>query len=447
VTDAITELETSLPLALHGKRRRATVHWTDSEGAHAIPLERSTLLGSAEQAPLRVVDSRVSRLHAELELTDEGVTVRDVGSTNGTWLGAVRLELAHLMGDTILRVGSMDVRITFDAKPSTVPLWPEDHFGELLGRSEAMRELFLNLNQFSHSEAPVLIRGETGSGKELVASCLHALSKRAQAPFVVVDCAALSEPLLESELFGHVKGAFTGAVSNREGAFEAADGGTVFIDEIGELPLSMQPKLLRVLESHTVRRVGQNTHRRVDVRFVAATHRDLEAMVAKGQFREDLFFRLAVLPVHVPPLRERADDIPLLLNHFLKGRPVELAAAHREILLKLPWPGNVRELRTFAERLVSLGADRTLAMAKGSAPASSADEPRAAPVTMATGLPTLEVDVDVPFKDLRARWVDHLEREYIGALLGRYQRDVGAVAERAGLDRSYIHRLVRKHEL
>ncbi len=288
----------------------------------------------------------------------------------------------------------------------------------------------------------MLIHGETGTGKELVAQELHAASRRSAHPFAVVDCASLPDNLLEAELFGHARGAFTGAVAARAGSIEAADGGTVFLDEIGELPLAMQPKLLRVLESRTVRRVGETEHRNVDVRFICATHRDLEAMVARGQFREDLFFRLSVLPLRVPPLRERAGDVALLLGHFLAEKhaaPLDTAAV--ELVSAQRWPGNVRELKSFAERVAAFGAERALAMLKG----TEAPEPAARKAPTAGGPPG--IDVSVPFKTLREQWLEQLEREYLDALVKKVGRDTGALAEAAGLDRSYVNRLLKKHGL
>jgi DNA-binding NtrC family response regulator len=403
------------------------------------------VMGTAEGVPLRVADARVSRLHAELQLVDNGVWVRDLGSTNGTWVDAVRVDRIRFERDGAFRLAGLDVAVAFEA-PTKVPLWPQDRLGSLLGRSEAMRELFMQLTKVAASEASVLIHGETGTGKELVAQELHAASRRASGPFVVVDCAALPETLLEAELFGHARGAFTGAVAARTGSIEAADGGTVFLDEVGELPLSMQPKLLRVLESRTVRRVGENEARPVNVRFVCATHRDLEKLVAQGQFREDLFFRLAVLPLHVPPLRRRAEDAVLLLEHFLLGREAPpLDGPTKDLVRGHRWPGNVRQLKGFAERVAALGLERAVAMLKG----AEGPAPVALPVSPAAAHAQnpLEVDLSVPFKDLRERWTDHLERQYLAGLIGRHGRNAGALADAAGLDRSYINRLLKKHEL
>jgi transcriptional regulator of acetoin/glycerol metabolism len=262
---AQTELDHSLPLNLTRLRRGATLSWggrTLALGAGAV------VIGSADGVKVLLDDPKVSRLHAELELDDGGVWVRDLGSSNGTWVDALRIERVRFEQDGRFRVGNTTLSLTF-AEPAKIALWPEDRLGSLLGRSEPMRELFMQLTRLASSEASVLIKGETGTGKELVARELHAASKRAKGPLVVVDCASLPENLLEAELFGHTRGAFTGAVAARQGSIEAADGGTVFLDEIGELPLAMQPKLLRVLESKTVRRVGETEQRQVDVRFVS----------------------------------------------------------------------------------------------------------------------------------------------------------------------------------
>jgi transcriptional regulator with GAF, ATPase, and Fis domain len=436
-----TEIDQRLPLNLSRLRRTATLSWTDARGAHSAPITATMVLGTADGVALQVTDAKVSRLHAEVELDDGGLWIRDLGSRNGTWVDGLRVERVRFEQDGRFRVGGLTVAVSFEAQPAKVPLWPQDRLGALLGRSEAMRELFMQLAKVAASDASVLIHGETGTGKELVAQELHAASKRASGPFVVVDCASLPETLLEAELFGHARGAFTGAVSARTGSIEAADGGTVFLDEVGELPLAMQPKLLRVLESHTVRRVGETEQRPVNVRFVSATHRDLEGLVAQGQFREDLFFRLAVLPLYVPPLRARPGDLPQLLEHFLAGRnAAPLDQPTLELLAAQRWPGNVRQLRSFAERVAALGLERALAMLKG----TEAPQP-AAPSPTSTG--PLTVDASMPFKELRERWTEHLEREYLTALIAKVGRNAGTLADAAGLDRSYVNRLLRKHGL
>ncbi len=328
---------------------------------------------------------------------------------------------------------------------------PTRRFGPLLGQSLAMRELFSKLARVAPSDASILIHGETGSGKELVARAVHEASGRARKPFIVVDCGAVSETLMDAELFGHTKGAFTGAHQQRIGALEAAHGGTVFLDEIGELPLSMQPKLLRVLESGTIRRVGESAHRRIDVRFVCATHRDLPAMVSRGVFREDLYFRLAVFPVRVPALRERLDDVELLVRTFAGD---EMAAFEPALLAQLksrPWRGNVRELRNFVERVRALGAHEALS-------ALTESEEIKEPVSQV--LPRVELASDATelrhphepsfeqsFRSFREQWIDFGEQEFVRKLLDRHARNVAAAASSVGVDRSYLYRLMRKHGL
>ncbi|MEZ4411220.1 MAG: sigma 54-interacting transcriptional regulator [Polyangiales bacterium] len=422
--------------ALSATRRRPTLAGTDPAGAHAHPLDGRATLGSAPGVDLIVSDPAVSRMHAEFELRDDGAWVRDLGSRNGTFVEGLRVESARVPDGGQVRVGGVTVTVRAAPDATPVDLWAGERFGPLLGRSVAMRELFAKLDRVAKVDAAVLLQGETGTGKELVAEAIHGASTRASAPFVIVDCGALPENLLEAELFGHAKGAFTGAAGARAGAIEAADGGTVFLDEVGELPLSMQPKLLRAVESRSVRRLGETQYRKVDVRFVSATHRDLRAMVNAGAFREDLYFRLAVLPLTLPPLRARRDDVPALVEHFLPASATGMLGPEvmRELASR-PWLGNVRELRNFVDRAVALGAREAMAL--------SATAPRA-PVD-ASAMPP--VDTAVPFKELRERWVDHLEREYVKALLAAHGGNVSAVANAAGLDRTYVHRLIRKHDL
>lgn len=421
------------PGAIHG---RTQVRWTDTRGARTAVIEGTGVMGSSASVDVTIMDAAVSRMHAELSFREDGLWIRDLGSRNGTYVGGVFVREARLAEGDRVRVGGTTLTIHgLDAVEADV--WPAEQFGPLLGRSVKMRELFARLARVAPTDVSVLVTGETGSGKELVAQALHDGSPRAKGPFVVVDCAALPEKLLESELFGHARGAFTGAAQARAGAIEAADGGTVFLDEVGELPAEMQPKLLRVLESHTVRRLGETAHRKVNVRFVTATHRDLRRMVNEGTFREDLYFRICVVPLVVPPLREHAEDIPLLVRHFLRAGARELSPDVMREISTRPWSGNVRELRNFVDRAMALGATEALAL-------SAADASGANPAT-ATGFPP--VNTDRPFKDLRDEWLDYLESEYIRGMLLRHKGNISAAAEAAGLDRSYVHRLIRKHRL
>jgi len=419
-------------------RRSVQIHWTDARGARSASVDGRAVLGSAPDADVVVADRAVSRIHAELEVRDEGVWLRDLGSTNGTFIEGVQISLARVPDAGRVRLGSTVLDFARAAEPTPIDLWPHDRFGPLLGGSARMRELFARLSRIAATDSTVLIQGETGTGKELVARAIHDASSRASEPFVIVDCAALVESVLEAELFGHAKGAFTGAVAARTGAIETADKGTVFLDEIGELPLSVQPKLLRVLESRTVRPIGETAHRKIDVRFVSVTHRDLRTMVNTGAFREDLFFRLSVLPVAVPPLRERSEDIPMLMEHFARGSTEKLGPELRDEILRRPWLGNVRELRNFVERVLALGPKEALAL--------SSPTPAAVPAG-GDAWSVLEATFSGPLPAAREAWMDQLEREYVRRLLERHGRNVNAAAQEAGVNRTYIYRLIRKHDL
>jgi transcriptional regulator with GAF, ATPase, and Fis domain len=417
-------------------RSQPELAWTDEAGPHRQLVAGRTTLGSAPGTQVRIADREVSRLHAELEPTERGTWVRDLGSRNGTFVGNLLVTAALVPDGAHIRLGGTELTLRYPPQPSPIELWPEERFGGLIGASPAMRELFAHMALVAKSDAPVLILGETGTGKELAARAVHDASARAAGPFEIIDCAALSASLIEAELFGHARGAFTGAVGAQAGSFEAAAGGTIFLDEIAELSPAMQPKLLRVLESQTVKRLGETEHRRVDVRLVTATHRDLRRMVNAGAFREDLYFRIAVLPLVLPPLRARQADIPLLYRHFLRGRQPLEPVSERE-LAQQPWLGNVRELRNFAERVCAVGTRGPFdagSIAVGAPGASP--PPGAAPVPF-----------EQPFKDFRERWIDHGEREYVSRLLERHGRNVAAAAESAGVDRTYLYRLIRKHGL
>ena len=419
------------PLAFATRAERSRYILAREETGERWNVDERMVLGSSAGVDLQVHDRTVSRLHAELAPRPDGLYVQDLDSSNGTFIEGVRVGVARLASGQRLRVGTTSFLLETEEPISRESLWPSDRYGPLIGRSEVMRDLFRRIARIAATESTVLLQGETGTGKELVASAIHDASGRGTGPFVVVDCASLPANLLEGELFGHVKGAFTGASSERPGAIEAASGGTLFLDEIGELPLSMQPSLLRVLESRKIRRLGETRMRDVDLRVVAATHRDLRAMVNEGTFREDLYFRLAVIPLFLPPLRDRQDDIPLLVQRFLPAGAT-LPAAVMEQLSRRAWQGNVRELRNWVERIVALGPaaldlpDATTPPSKGSLP---------------------KVDLDEPFKAQRERWLTHLEREYVAGLLDRHHGEVTAAADAAGLDKSYIHRLARKHRL
>jgi transcriptional regulator with PAS, ATPase and Fis domain len=303
----------------------------------------------------------------------------------------------------------------------------------------------------ARSEANILVLGESGTGKELIARAIHANSPRAGRAFVPVDCASLPEQLLESELFGHEKGAFTGADRTKPGLIEAAHRGTLFLDEIAELPSPLQVKLLRALQERQIRRVGSTSLVDVDVRFVSATNRDLRDAIAKGQFREELYYRVNVIAIRLPPLRERAGDVKLLALAFLKkygqGRIAGIEDAAMAVLEAYPWPGNVRELQNVIERACALAEDKTIT--RRDLPDNVLIPVAAAPGPLPSGpdLSGPDAGADLPLKDAKARWMEVLEGTYLRDLLARHDGNISAAAKAAGIDRKTFHRLVNKYQL
>jgi DNA-binding NtrC family response regulator len=400
---------------------------------------RPVVVGADRRCDLILEDDQVSRRHAELQVTPEGVRVRDLGSTNGTWWQGSRIADAVVPGGASIRIGSTSIRLSPGEAP-TLPPSERSRFGGLVGRSLAMRELFAVLELAAPTDATVLVEGESGTGKELVARALHDHSARARVPLVVVDCSALTDTLLDSHLFGHVRGAFTGAATERKGAFVEADGGTVFLDEIGELPLAMQTKLLRVLEAQTVQPLGSDRPVQVNTRVVAATHRNLAEMVERKEFRFDLYYRLAVVHVQLPPLRDRPDDLPLLIEHFYEGRggtSGPIAGANLDTLRGHAWPGNVRELRNVLERAWALSppgspfAALRLWMQPGMAAPAREDE--------------AAVDTSLPFKEAKERWIDQFERRYLARVFEQHDGNITRAADYAGINRRHFRELLHKH--
>jgi len=406
-------------------------------------------IGTAQGNSLVLKDPTVSRFHLELRRDAGGVVVTDHGSTNGTLLGSVLLRDSHAVvpHGTTLALGDTRVRVV-DGDVVTIDLGPT-RFGGLLGTTPAMRQLMALLAQASSSDAPVLILGESGTGKELAARAVHDSSSRARGPFVVVDCGAVSPAIFTSELFGHEKGAFTGAARRHAGAFERANGGTIFLDEIAELPPSLQPALLGALERRSIRRVGGSADISIDVRVISATHRDLWADINTGSFRLDLFYRLAVLIVQLPALRERPEEIGLLVEHFVREAGHE-GSAHQLVsvdalkqMKAYAWPGNVRELRNVVEASLVTGAP----------PALGGQTVATAPSVVATALaaedePSADhASLDRTYKDARREVVEEFEKRYLRRLLERTEGNVRRAAREARMDRSYLIDLLRKHGL
>ena len=378
-------------------------------------------------------DPTVSRFHCEVRIDDTVARVVDTSSRNGTIVDGVVVRDAYLRDGSRIQLGTTAVRTKYGAASTPVKLSDSEQFGLLVGQSVSMRAMFSLLERAAKAEATILIEGETGTGKTIAARSIHEHSSRRDGPFVILDCGAIPSNLLESELFGHERGAFTGADAKRIGALEEAHGGTLFLDEIGELPLDLQPKLLGSLEGRWVRRVGSNQTRDVDVRIVAATNRDLREEVNAGRFRSDLYYRLAVIRVELPPLRRRRADIPILARRLLQ----QLGATGDAIdslftdelhgkLQGAAWPGNVRELRNYLERCLVFEELAPLA---------------------STALDDSGKDYSqLCYADARDNALRDFERGYLQSLLERHER-VSAAAKHAGIDRTYFYRLLRRHGL
>jgi transcriptional regulator with GAF, ATPase, and Fis domain len=434
-TRAVQTPETSVgiqALVLSGKGKGTSVR-----------LGERLRIGKAPDNELVLLDDTVSRHHCELLRADGGVLVRDLGSTNGTRVQGAKVSEAIVQPGAVLRVGEVEIALRATVRSVEVLPSEKTSFGGVIGQSLAMRSIFGVLERIAPTEATVLLEGETGTGKDVLARAIWHESARPQGPFVVVDCGAVSYSLLESELFGHERGAFTGAVASRQGAFELAEGGTLFLDEIGELPLDVQPKLLRVLETKEFRRVGGNRTLRSNVRVVVATKRNLQREVLGGKFREDLYFRLAVVPITVPPLRTRRDDIPALVHHILKtnGGGVSVSDETMQGLVAHDWPGNVRELRNVLDRSLYL------ARAAGQPELSLVSLPMSGGPSAVAASDAFQFEAGKTYRETRARYDAEFERRYVKWLLGRHGGNVSAAARDAKMDRKHLHDMAKKHGL
>jgi two-component system response regulator GlrR len=396
-------------------------------------------IGSHPSNDLVIDDPTVSRFHCEIHIEARGARVRDLDSRNGTILDGIPVVDAFLRSGSLLRLGRTVVRFQFGFESNRLPISEQTRFGSLVGSSIAMRTTFALLERAATSDSTVLLEGETGTGKEGAAESIHLASARRDRPLVVVDCSSIPENLLESELFGHERGSFTGAAGRRIGAFEEASTGTIFLDEIGELPPDLQPKLLRVLEQREIRRVGANAVIPISVRVIAATNRDLRAEVNAGRFRSDLYFRLAVVKIPLPPLRSRPDDIPLLVDSILTtltDDPVVTASLRTpEFLASLQravWLGNVRELRNYLERCLVFQAPLPVTDAHGGSLPTDENPPP-------------EMDANVSYEESRRRAIEEFERRYVSSLLRLHKGKVSQAARAAGIDRVYLYRLMRRH--
>jgi DNA-binding NtrC family response regulator len=487
----VTYLERA-PATLH--LRRCTLTPVDGRFGELSFNTEEVRIGSMDDNDVVIADDTVSRYHCKIVQEDHGYTLVDLRSTNGTFVDKVRVREAFLTPGCTISVGQSQLRWNVHEQDVPILPSPQASCGYLIGGNPRMREIYSIIEKIAGTATTVVIEGETGTGKEVVAQTIHSLSPRARQELVVFDCGAVPANLIESELFGHEKGSFTGAMMTRQGLFEQADGGTLFLDELGELPIDLQPKLLRVLEQREVRRVGGAKAAKVDVRIIAATNRTLEEEVRAGRFRQDLFYRLSVVRLQLPALRDRADDLPLLVDNFLrkghynqtergpKVRRVSPEAMQR--LQRYAWPGNVRELVNVIERAVSFAASDTLevgdlpdsvvsgssgrassssisgagrrASTQGGSHRAGTPPPVALGATGAhdtataatTGRPPEPPPIEnATFKDAKERWIATFERDYVGQLLRRHGGNISHAARDADIDRKYFRKLMKKYDI
>ena len=460
--------------------RKAKLVVTDGadKGKEAIIGKARIYVGRSSVNDLALTDKSISGTHFELNAAEEGYLLRDLGSTNGVTYAGLRVREIFLKPGCTFKAGNSTFKFLHSDEVVEIPLSNEDRFGTVLGRSVPMREIFSTLEKVAPSDLTVLIEGETGTGKEMVARSIHQMSRRKKKPFVVLDCSSIPKDLMESTVFGHEKGSFTGAVSQHKGAFEQANGGTIFMDEIGELDINLQPKLLRVLENRELKRVGGDKTIRIDVRVVAATNRDLRRMVAEGTFREDLYFRLSVIQLGLPPLRDRKEDFPLLVDHFLElfadKRPdkkrLTISPNAMELIRQHTWPGNVRELKNVMERAVSLCdgdvIQRTDLQLRpsifDSASSRGGDEPHPiiAPSPALTAPPpsvdaiaddpdrtSIQIDLTRTYKEAKQLILDQFEHDYVSRVIETHDGNISQAARSAGLTRYHLRELLKKHDV
>jgi DNA-binding NtrC family response regulator len=424
------------------RKCKLTVVQGPDAGAEVVSDKETLRVGAHPKSDLVLdKDRTASRHHFEIQHTERGYLLVDLNSTNGIFLDGRRVERAYLSPGSKILAGSSTIAFApFDEEVAVEPD-VEGRLGGMVGKSLKMRQIFGLIRKIAPMDVSVVIQGETGTGKELVARAVHENSNRSRGPFVVLDCGAIPPNLIESELFGHEKGAFTGAVSSRPGAFERANGGTIFLDELGELRLDLQPKLLRVLENREVRRVGGNHVSQVDVRVIAATNRDLVKEIENNNFREDLYFRLSVINIQLPPLRQRREDIPAILAAALASHELAQSQAQKyfteaamEALLAYAWPGNVRELMNVLSHVLTFSEGPEIDVAH--LPPRVLGEESSAP---------LPFNEHLSFKDAKEALLAAFEREYIGQVLKRCEGNISRAARESGLHRKSIERLVKKY--
>jgi two-component system response regulator HydG len=443
-TDVATELQASVEApfttapsfvltVLEGPDRGLTLTLDGS-------LPSRVLVGQSPACELRLTDSLVSRRHGAFDVTENELHYTDLGSTNRTYAGHIAVVDAYLRGGEALRMGNSVLRIDRLEDHKSVPISSATRFGRIVGASVEMRRLYPLCERIAGAAIPVIIEGETGTGKEVLAESLHETGPRGAGPFMVFDCTAVPPNLVESELFGHERGAFTGAVTTRKGVFELAQGGTLFIDEIGDLDVTLQPKLLRAIERSEVRRVGGDRWMPMDVRIIAATRRDLDREVQAGRFRDDLFFRLAVARIELPPLRVRRGDVTVLAHHFWRELGGKEGTLPFELVLQYEaytWPGNVRELYNSVARRLALGD----AAPDHGMPPSSTPSSELGPATMRDDFIEHVLAENLPLPTARQRVVDELERRYVERVVALHDGNISRAAAASGIAHRYFQKI------
>lgn len=445
------------PAELHLRKCKLVLQREDGDTYEYIFDQPSVTIGAMDDNDLVIDDDTVSRYHARIFQEDNAYLVQDNDSTNGTLVNRVRIKEAYLKPGCIVTIGKTDVGFQSLDERVTIEPASRDRFGRIVGKSLRMREIFSILDKIAPTGVTVIIEGETGTGKEVIARTIHEQSRRADMPFVVFDCGAVPENLIESELFGHEKGSFTGASQAREGLFEVAQKGSIFLDELGELSLDLQPKLLRALEQREIKRVGSNDPIKVDVRVIAATNRNLEEEVKNGTFREDLFYRLSVVRIILPPLRDRIGDLPLLAKHFLSNgsfnkdlegnqRVTGISRDALDAMMNYTWPGNIRELLNIMERACAYSEGEYIQP-------EDLPEHISGVKILRKRVPRDEEQEKVdralqrPFKEAKEHWVSDFERDYIVSLLEKNEGNISHAAREAAIDRKYFRKLMRKYDL
>ena len=450
---------------LHLRRCTISIKRSDGEVSNLSFEKEEVRIGARDDNDIVLRDNTTSRYHCKIVQEDSGYVLVDLRSTNGTFINGVRIREAYLEPNCTILVGKLE--LTFNASEEKVAIEPSssDRLGHIVGRNKKMRELYAIIERIAPTATTVVIEGETGTGKEVVAQTIHDLSPRKDGNMVIFDCGAVPPNLIESELFGHEKGSFTGATMSRQGLFELADGGTLFLDELGELPIDLQPKLLRALEQREVRRVGGSKPIKVDARIIAATNRDLQKEVKAGRFREDLFYRLSVVRLTLPSLRQRTDDIGVLVQHLLNERYADnpsgvtsLSPGALACMENYGWPGNVRELVNAIERSLSFCDSNSIQVDNlpehirpnggiGQIRVSDdSSELRSVGTEASTSLPGEDLS-QVPFKDAKEQWVSSFEKDYIVSLLTRHAGNISHAAREADIDRKYFRKLMKKYEI